>query len=162
MSPCDHAELLWGHCTDCGMPWSQQALEAVVAIEAMLGPGAVTSRPYTLVYTSCTDTDKEAATMAVQLKGQSGWDDKAKAAREAEAQALYDTHKLRTDDTVRFPKMPGLSTWIIGLPKSVNTDGSINVWCGKVRAIRPEAIEVKMQGPRGGFNWEPLVPKAGE
>jgi len=100
--------------------------------------------------------------MAVQLKGQSGWDDKAKAAREAEAQALYEATMLRSDDTVRFPKMAGLSTYLTGKPLSVNADGSINVWVGKVRAIRPEAIEVKMQGPRGGFNWEPLVPKDGE
>ncbi len=94
--------------------------------------------------------------MAVQLKGQSGWGDKAKAAREAEAQELYDITTLRTDDTVRFTVV-GKVRPIEGKPMSINPDGSINVWVGRVRAVRQEVIEVKMVGPRGGIIWVPLV-----
>ncbi len=97
--------------------------------------------------------------MAVQLKGQTTWDAQAKASREAEVQKLYDETMLRPDDTVRFPKIPGSTKWTEGRPLSVNTDGSLNVWIGKVRAIRQEVIEVKMRGPRGGIQWVPLVPK---
>lgn len=97
--------------------------------------------------------------MAVQLKGQTTWDAAAKANREAETQALYDETMLRPDDTVRFPKAPGSTAWAQGKPLSVNTDGSVNVWIGRVRAIRQEAIEVKMRGPRGGIQWVPLVAK---
>lgn len=97
--------------------------------------------------------------MAVQLKGQSTWDEKAKAQREATAQALYDATKLRPDDTVRFPKMHGHHR-IEGRPISVNADGSLNVNAsGKIRSVLLERIEVKMRGPRGGVQWVPLIPK---
>lgn len=98
--------------------------------------------------------------MAVQLKGQTTWDAQAKASREAEIQKLYDETMLRPDDTVRFKK-PGTKTYIEGRPIAINTDGSINVWIGRVRSIRQEYIEVKMRGPRGGMVWVPLVPEAG-
>ena len=32
---CEHSELAWGHCANCGMPLSQQMLEAVEAAEVM-------------------------------------------------------------------------------------------------------------------------------
>lgn len=98
--------------------------------------------------------------MAVQLKGQSTWDAAAKAQREAETKALYDEHKLRPDDEIRFPKHPGSSSWVQGRPLSVAPDGSITCSAGgKLRAVLPERIQVKVKGPRGGVKWEDLVPK---
>lgn len=101
--------------------------------------------------------------MAVQIKGQSTWDAAAKASREAEVKALYDEHKLRPDDTVRFPRHPGSTAKVQGKPLSISADGSIScVAGGKLRAVLPERIEVKTRGPRGGIVWVPLIPDAGE
>lgn len=97
--------------------------------------------------------------MAAQLKGQSTWDAAAKASREADAKALYDEHKLRPDDVIRFPKAPGSTSKVQGKPLSVAPDGSITCSAGgKIRAVLPERIEVQTRGPRGGLVWTPLVP----
>ena len=97
--------------------------------------------------------------MAVQLNGQTTWDAKAKEQREATAKALYDAHKLRTDDTVRFT-VRGKTTKIEGRPIAANADGSVNVATTVgIRAVLPERLEVKMTGPRGGTVWERLVPE---
>ncbi len=99
--------------------------------------------------------------MAIQLKGQSAWEAQAKAQREAEAKDLYDRHKLRSDDTIRF-RQTGRTSWVEGRPLGVAGDGSITCSAGgKLRAILPERIEVKMPGPRGGTNWVPLIPEEG-
>ena len=100
--------------------------------------------------------------MAVQLKGQSSWDAKAQAAREAQTADLYERYKRRPDDVVRFARTPGRTATIDGHPLYVGTDGSITCSAGgKLRAIRPENIEVKLRGPRGGVVWAPLIPEEG-
>lgn len=98
--------------------------------------------------------------MAVQLKGQTTWDAKAKERREDDVQVLYDTYSITPDDVVRFPKSPTNSAWVQAKPLSVGTDGSLTcVAGGRLRAIAVEKIEVKVRGPRGGVNWVPLVPE---
>lgn len=101
--------------------------------------------------------------MAVQLKGQSTWAAKAQEQRNAEIANLYEVWKLRPDDEIRFPKVAGSSTKLVGKPLAVAADGSITCSVkGKVRAVLPERIEVKMRGPRGGVKWERLVPDDGK
>ncbi len=96
--------------------------------------------------------------MAVQLRGQSTWTEKAKADRAEQEQALYDEHKLRTDDTIRFPRHPGSSAWAEGKPIGLAADGSITCLAdGKFRAVLPQRLEVKMT--RGGSQWVPLIPQ---
>lgn len=98
--------------------------------------------------------------MAVQLKGQSGWDAKAKVARQAEADELYRVHKLRPDDKIRVPPPPGRTNKVEGRPMSVAPDGSVTCSVGgKVRSVRPESIDVQMRGPRGALHWVPLIPQ---
>lgn len=99
--------------------------------------------------------------MAVQLKGQTTWDAKAKERRADDAQVLYDTYSITPDDVIRFPKSAANSAWVQGKALSVGLDGSVT--CsggGRLRSITPEKIEVKMRGPRGGVNWVALVPEA--
>jgi hypothetical protein len=97
--------------------------------------------------------------MGVRIKGQSTWDSKAAQARLEATALLWSTHMLKPTDAVRFPKAPGTRTKIEGRPLAVASDGSITCSAaGKLRAIRPEQIEVKMQGPRGGTQWAPLIP----
>jgi hypothetical protein len=98
--------------------------------------------------------------MAIQLKGQSTWDAKAQAAREARTRELYEQHKLRPEDEVRFPKPGKTQAWLYGHPVSVAADGSLNVSvAGRIRSIVPGKIQVKMRGPRGGITWEDLLPE---
>jgi hypothetical protein len=99
--------------------------------------------------------------MAVQLKGQTTWDAKAKERRADEATALYDAFGITSEDVIRFPKRPGdSSSKVTGKALSVNNDGSVTCSAaGRIRAVVPEKIEVKTRGPRGGVNWVPLVPE---
>jgi len=99
--------------------------------------------------------------MAAQLKGQTTWDAVAKKRREDEAQELYDIFSITSEDVIRFPKKPGdKSAKVTGKALSINTDGSVNCSAaGRLRAVLPEKIEVKVIGPRGGINWVPLVPE---
>jgi hypothetical protein len=61
---------------------------------------------------------------------------------------------LTTEDEIRFLKGPGSTSKVEGRPMSVNHDGSIAcVSGGRLRSIRPEVIEVKKMGPRGGTKW---------
>lgn len=100
--------------------------------------------------------------MAVQLKGQSTWGVKAMEAKLEAAARLWSTHKLKPTDEVRFPAHPGKTTKIEGRPLDVATDGSISCTAGgRLRAVLPERIEVKMRGPRGGIQWVPLIPEDG-
>ena len=100
--------------------------------------------------------------MAAQLNGQTTWDAKSKADREAAIKALYDAHMLRPDDTVRFPRHHNTTAKIEGKPIGIATDGSITCSAGgRLRAVLPEKLEVKMTGPRGGTTWERLIPEAG-
>lgn len=100
--------------------------------------------------------------MAVQLRGQSGWEAQAKASRERQAAELYEKYKLRPDDEVRFPRLGRTGSKVTGHPLGVAADGSVTCSAaGRVRAIVPEVIQVKMRGPRGGIVWEPLIPEEG-
>jgi hypothetical protein len=100
--------------------------------------------------------------MPAKLNGHTTWDAKAKERRESDAQTLYETYSITSDDTIRFPKAPGSTAKVTGKALSVGADGSVTCSAGgRLRAIVPEKIEVKMRGPRGGVNWVPLVPEKG-
>lgn len=84
------------------------------------------------------------------------------AAREAATVARLLELGLRPTDTIRFEKYRRRdqvnSSWIEGRPLDIGADGSVTCAAGGLlRAIRPERIEVKMRGPRGGIQWVPLT-----
>ena len=84
-------------------------------------------------------------------------------ARAEEATARLLELGLRPTDTIRFPRSVGVSAKVEGRPLDVSGDGSVSCAAGgKLRAIRPEVIEVKMTGPRGGTQWVSLVPEKEE
>lgn len=67
---------------------------------------------------------------------------------------------LDEDEEVRFPR-PGRSRPDTGKVMGLNKDGSILCMCDRTkfaRSIRPEELERKVVGPRGGVSWEPVVP----
>jgi hypothetical protein len=97
--------------------------------------------------------------MPVQLKGQSTWGAKRAEQLLEAAQRLWADHKLKPTDAIRFRKSPGSSTWVEGKPLDVAADGSITCSAGgRIRAVLPERLEVKITGPRGGTQWVPLIP----
>lgn len=98
--------------------------------------------------------------MGTKLIGYTTWDAKAKERRESDAQSLYDTYGVTPEDTIRFPKSSSNSAKVTGKALSLCADGSVSCSAGgKLRAIAPEKIEVKMRGPRGGVQWVLIVPE---
>lgn len=65
---------------------------------------------------------------------------------------------LRPTDEVRFRKTGRRSSWLLAIPHDINSDGSVACFSGgQFRSIRPERLEVKRRGPRGGTHWVPLT-----
>jgi len=84
--------------------------------------------------------------------------------REREAAAVERLLELglRPSDTIRFekPRRPSQvhASWQEGRPLDIGADGSVScIAGGLLRAIRPEKVQVKMRGPRGGVQWLPLI-----
>lgn len=101
--------------------------------------------------------------MAVQVNSKAAIERASKARRETEVADLYETYGLHQSDTVRFPNKPGSSTKVEGKPLYISPDGSLTCSAkGRLRAVRPERVEVKGVGPRGGIVWKPLVANADE
>jgi hypothetical protein len=68
---------------------------------------------------------------------------------------------VRVGEAVRFRRRPG-GHWCEGVVTGLERDGSLGVRDadGRARALLPEAVEVRRDGPRGARRWEPLVDRA--
>jgi hypothetical protein len=68
---------------------------------------------------------------------------------------------LATGDQVRWRDRAG-ARWREGRVVGRERDGSVGVRDGRgaSRALRPERLEVRVRGPRGGVVWEPVPDRA--
>lgn len=68
---------------------------------------------------------------------------------------------LRRGDRVRFRSRRG-GRWQVGTVERRERDGSVGLRDAKgaARAIGPERLEVRTEGPRGGRLWEPVPDRA--
>ena len=78
---------------------------------------------------------------------------------------LFDASKPSLDevglsrgDTVRF-RRSAARRWQEGTVSRREPDGSVGLRDadGRSRALRPELLEVRTSGPRGGVRWVPVV-----
>jgi hypothetical protein len=78
---------------------------------------------------------------------------------------LFDAYKagleemgLNRGDVVRFRRSAG-RRWQEGTVSRREDDGSVGVRDteGRSRALRPEVLEVRTAGPRGGVRWVPVT-----
>jgi hypothetical protein len=76
------------------------------------------------------------------------------------APELPDLH-LRPDEVVRYRPVGG-GRWKEARVHGRSSDGSVTVVDGNgaLRSLRPEALEVRVTGPRGAAGWEPLLERA--
>ena len=83
-----------------------------------------------------------------------------------EQPTLFDAFKpgleevgLNRGDVVRFRRSAG-KRWHEGTVSRREDDGSVGVRDvdGRSRALRPEVLEVRVAGPRGGVRWMPVRP----
>lgn len=96
----------------------------------------------------------------IQVRQSKAASEAARAKAQAEATERLLALGLRPDDTIRFPRQQTRGSKVSGRPLDVAADGSVSCSAGgKLRAIRPEFIEVKMRGPRDGVQWVPLIPR---
>lgn len=63
---------------------------------------------------------------------------------------------LQEGSAIRFRRHLTRGTWVEAVVAGVELDGSVACFDddGRARAIRPEHVQVKMVGPRGGVRWE--------
>ena len=68
---------------------------------------------------------------------------------------------LSPGDTVRF-RRSAARRWQEGTVSRREPDGSVGLRDadGRSRALRPELLELRTAGPRGGVRWEPVVSEA--
>jgi hypothetical protein len=66
---------------------------------------------------------------------------------------------LRPGDTVRF-RRSAARRWQEGTVSRREPDGSVGLRDaeGRSRALRPERLELRTSGPRGGVRWVPVAP----
>ncbi len=69
---------------------------------------------------------------------------------------------LKRGEKVRF-RRTGKSRWQEGGATRREKDGSLGIVDGKgaACAIPLDRVEVRIDGPRGGHGWEPLLDRAG-
>jgi hypothetical protein len=69
--------------------------------------------------------------------------------------------QLRAGEVVRYRPVGG-GRWREAKVHGRAADGSVTVVDanGALRSLRPEAVEVRGAGPRGGPAWEPLLERA--
>ena len=68
---------------------------------------------------------------------------------------------LSQGDTVRF-RRSAARRWQEGTVSRREPDGSVGLRDadGRSRALRPELLELRTAGPRGGVRWVPVVSEA--
>ena len=74
------------------------------------------------------------------------------------SQPSLDEVGLSRGDTVRF-RRSAARRWQEGTVSRREPDGSVGVRDaeGRSRALRPELLELRTAGPRGGVRWVPVV-----
>jgi hypothetical protein len=90
-------------------------------------------------------TDRRAAKIKAQIE---------------ESTEVLEAFGLEKGDTVRF-RLTNTQRWTECHVIGENADGSLHLGDIKrrqSRSIKPEKIEKKTHGPRGGVLWVPLVP----